>query len=330
MRTRCLLMAMLWVISARAEAQIQDITSPKGTIAVKTQDGLHALIDIAAPLTLDITSPKGTIAVKPQAGLSALIDVAAPLTLTVPGNGNAIVASSEAGAGLLARSGSGYAVSAEAGNIGVYAHNTTVTGNVAYLGSNCCAGDFYGNVSIRGTLTKTAGSFKIDHPLDPGGKYLSHSFVESPDMMNVYNGNVVLDERGRAVIDLPSWFEALNAEYRYQLTPLGAPAPNLYVAQEIVGNRFVVAGGAPRGKVSWQVTGIRHDAYANAHRIPVEEEKPLAERGTYLFPELAGKDPAASLRLARYPEVRPAMAIREAGMIPVADITGEAATADGK
>jgi hypothetical protein len=323
-------MAILWVISARAEAQIQDITSPKGTIAVKTRDGLHALIDVAAPPTLDITSPKGTIAVKTQAGLQAMIDVAAPLTLSVPGSGNAVVATSEGGAGLVARSGTGNAVLAESGAVAVYAHNTTVTGNVAYLGSNCCAGDFYGNVSVHGTLTKAAGSFRIDHPLDPGGKYLNHSFVESPDMMNVYNGNVVLDERGRAVVQLPSWFEALNGEYRYQLTPLGAPAPNLYVAQEIAGNRFVVAGGPAGGKVSWQVTGIRHDAYANAHRIPVEEEKPLAERGTYLFPELAGKDPPAGLRLARYPEVRPVVAVREAGMIPVADITGEAATADGR
>ena len=39
-------------------------------------------------------------------------------------------------------------------------------------------------------------------------------------------------------------------------------------------------------KVSWQVTGIRQDAWANAHRIPVEEEKPEQERGFYLHPEL--------------------------------------------
>jgi hypothetical protein len=38
-------------------------------------------------------------------------------------------------------------------------------------------------------------------------------------------------------------------------------------------------------KVSWQVTGIRHDAYANKHRIPIEEEKSEQERGRYLHPE---------------------------------------------
>ena len=44
----------------------------------------------------------------------------------------------------------------------------------------------------------------------------------------------------------------------------------------------------PSVKVSWQVTGIRHDAYANAERIPVEEDKPSQERGHYLHPELFG------------------------------------------
>ena len=132
--------------------------------------------------------------------------------------------------------------------------------------------------------SKSAGAFRIDHPLDPAGKYLSHSFVESPDMMDVYNGNVTLDGRGIATVQLPAWFEALNRDFRYQLTPLGAPGPNLYVAEEISGNRFVIAGGPPAGRVSWQVTGIRHDAYANAHRIQVEEEKPPAEQGTFRVP----------------------------------------------
>ena len=37
-------------------------------------------------------------------------------------------------------------------------------------------------------------------------------------------------------------------------------------------------------EVSWLVTGIRHDAIAEKHRIPVEEDKPEAERGKYLYP----------------------------------------------
>ncbi len=148
-----------------------------------------------------------------------------------------------------------------------------------------------GNVDITGSLSKGGGSFKIDHPLDPENKYLSHSFVESPDMMNVYNGNVVLDAEGRAVIDLPDWFEVLNRDFRYQLTPIGAPGPNLYVASEVSGNRFEIAGGAPGMTVSWQVTGIRHDRWADSNRIQVEEDKPADEQGKYLHPEVLDVDP---------------------------------------
>jgi hypothetical protein len=55
-------------------------------------------------------------------------------------------------------------------------------------------------------------------------------------------------------------------------------------------------------KVSWQVTGIRQDAWANAHRIPVEEEKPVAERGRYLHPELYGQPKEKGVEWAHRPE----------------------------
>ena len=158
-----------------------------------------------------------------------------------------------------------------------------------------------GNLNVTGTLTKGGGSFKIDHPLDPENKYLSHSFVESPDMMNIYNGNVVLDAKGQAVVTLPAWFDALNREFRYQLTAIGAPGPNLYIAEEITGNWFKIAGGKRGMKVSWQVTGIRQDAYANVHRIQVEEHKPVAERGTYLHPEAFGQSAEKGIKRAHHP-----------------------------
>jgi hypothetical protein len=145
-----------------------------------------------------------------------------------------------------------------------------------------------GDVFVGGTLTKLAGGFKIDHPLAPEERYLNHSFVESPDMMNVYNGNVTLDASGEAWVELPGWFEALNRDFRYQLTPIGAPGPNLYIAEEVKDNGFRIAGGTPGMRVSWQVTGIRHDPWAEANRIPVEEDKPSDEQGTYLQPEAYG------------------------------------------
>jgi len=132
------------------------------------------------------------------------------------------------------------------------------------------------------------GTFKIDHPLDPENKYLYHSFVESPDMMNIYNGIVTLGKDGSAEVTLPDWFEALNREFRYQLTCIGGFAP-VYVAKKVNGNRFKIAGGKPGMEVSWQLTGVRKDAYAETHRIQVEEMKPIAERGSYLHPEAFGK-----------------------------------------
>ncbi|MBZ5545347.1 MAG: hypothetical protein LAO07_16975, partial [Acidobacteriia bacterium] len=169
-------------------------------------------------------------------------------------------------------------------------------------GTGSLAGFFSGNLSVAGTLLKSAGSFKIDHPLDPANKYLLHSFVESPDMMNIYNGVVLLDANGEAWVDMPEWFEALNSDFRYQLTAIGAPAPGLYVAEEVSGNRFEIAGGKPGGKVSWQVTGIRQDAYAKQHRIPVEEEKPQSEKGFYVHPDLFGQPKEKSLPWAHHPE----------------------------
>jgi len=163
------------------------------------------------------------------------------------------------------------------------------------------AGLFSGDVLITGSLLKGGGSFKIDHPLDPANRYLSHSFVESPDMKNIYDGVVRLDSSGEATVEMPEWFGVLNRDFRYLLTPIGAPAPALYIAEEISANRFKIAGGAPGMKVSWQVTGIRQDAWANAHRIPVEEDKPEQERGYYLHPDLYGAPEDKGVEWTRYP-----------------------------
>jgi hypothetical protein len=158
-------------------------------------------------------------------------------------------------------------------------------------------GYFAGNLNVTGKLTKGSGSFKIDHPLDPANKYLSHSFVESPDMMNVYNGNVTTDRHGLATVNLPDYFEALNQDFRYQLTVIGQFAQAI-VKREIENNRFTIKTNRPLVKVSWQVTGIRHDAYANAYRIPTEEDKPTAEQGYYLHPEVFGQPASKNIQAA--------------------------------
>jgi hypothetical protein len=144
-----------------------------------------------------------------------------------------------------------------------------------------------GSVDVIGTLSKGGGSFKIDHPLDPANKYLYHSFVESPDMKNMYDGNITTDGAGLATVMLPDWFETLNRDFRYQLTVIGQFAQAI-VASEISGNQFSIRTDKPNVKVSWQVTGTRQDAFANAHRIQVEVDKAPEDRGHYLYPELVG------------------------------------------
>lgn len=118
-----------------------------------------------------------------------------------------------------------------------------------------------GSLLVNGDIKKHSGGFRIDHPLDPEHKYLNHSFVESPDMKNIYDGVVTLDDKGEADVQLPPWFETFNGDIRYQLTAIGAPAPKLHVAKEMRNNCFKIAGGAPGMNVSWQVTGIRQDKF---------------------------------------------------------------------
>lgn len=156
------------------------------------------------------------------------------------------------------------------------------------------AGLFYGNTWVAGTFYKNAGAFRIDHPLDPANKYLNHSFVESPDMKNIHDGVITTGADGLATVELPAWFETLNRDFRYQLTVLGQFAQAI-VRNEIKDNRFTIQTDKPGVRVSWQVTGIRQDPYAEAHRIPVEEDKPADARGRYVYPEGYGRSQALSI-----------------------------------
>jgi hypothetical protein len=164
------------------------------------------------------------------------------------------------------------------------------------------AGYFLGNVHVEGTLSKSSGSFEIDDPLDPANKILRHSFVESPDMMNIYNGNVTTNATGVAVIQLPDYFTALNENFKYQLTAIGQFAQAI-VSQEIQNNQFTIKTDKPNVKVSWQVTGIRKDPWAQKNRIVVEQEKSSQERGYYLNPKAYGLSEAKSIEYATHPEM---------------------------
>lgn len=214
-------------------------------------NGLHIINQSTAnrPLYVDNSSNQGIL-------------------LNSSGNASYAVSIGDAGTG------HGLRIDNSNGGRGLYVVNSG--GNYAgYFGGSSAS------VVVEGTLSKGGGSFMIDHPLDPENKYLYHSFVESPDMMNVYNGNIFIDNNGEAIVQLPDWFEALNKDFRYQLTCIGGYAP-IYIAEKLSNNQFKIAGGISGMEVSWQVTGVRQDPFANANRIQVEVDKPVDERGYYL------------------------------------------------
>ncbi len=202
----------------------------------------------------------------------------------------------------------GYASAIDGLPIGVFGRNDSIYGAGLYgWNTSGLAGHFTGDVYVNGDFSATGTkSFKIDHPLDAANRYLYHFAQESPEVQNVYNGVATLDARGEALVALPEYFAALNAgPFRYQLTPIGAPMPNLYIAEEIQGDRFKIAGGVPGKKVSWEVTAIRNDPYLRDHPASVEVDKPTHEKGTYIYPEGYGQPEELGVDL-RFGRERPA------------------------
>ena len=107
-------------------------------------------------------------------------------------------------------------------------------------------------------------------------------------MMNIYNGIIVTDNYGIAIVELPEYFQSLNKDFRYQLTCIGSFA-NAIILNKINNNSFTIKTDKPNIEVSWQVTGIRKDPYAENNRIKVEVDKEKEHRGKYLHPIEYGK-----------------------------------------
>lgn len=163
------------------------------------------------------------------------------------------------------------------------------TGRAGVVGIGKLAGSFSGTVGVAGNLAVSGvKAFHIDHPLDPANKYLNHAAVESNEVLNVYSGNITTDLGGMASVVMSNYFSALNGDCRYQLTVVGQFAQAI-VFREIENNTFVIKTDRPSVKVSWQVTGVRQDAWMKNHPLQIEEDKPERERGYYLHPELFGQ-----------------------------------------
>jgi hypothetical protein len=217
-------------------------------------------------------------------------------------------ASSKGGLGVYGRGGIGRGVG-QSGGTGIY--------GIAGEGQNGAvdgfAGAFVGEVIVYGNFTVGGGgtkNFKIDHPLDPENKYLYHAAIESSEVLNIYSGNVTTDENGDVAVTLPDWFEAVNRDFRYQLTVVGTFAQAI-VSDEVKNHLFKIKTNAPGVKVSWQVTGVRSDAAMRKHPFKVEAEKLQSERGFYLAPEAYDQPAERGIRWARNPQMKEELELKQ-------------------
>jgi hypothetical protein len=196
----------------------------------------------------------------------------------------------------------GYAQATTGTNFGVVGRSESPSGRGVVGVAEASTGTNYGvlgrtNSSANGWGVYAGGrlgasgtkSFQIDHPLRPETHFLNHFCIEAPEPYNLYRGTVTLDAQGEAWVQLPDYFEAINRDASYHLTPIGAAMPNLHVAAEIQGNRFKIAGGAPFKKVSWEVKAVRNDPWVQQYGYQTEQEKPKEYQGLYLHPELYGQ-----------------------------------------
>lgn len=142
----------------------------------------------------------------------------------------------------------------------------------------------YANGDFGAAGTK---AFAIDHPLDPEHKYLKHYSIESNEVLNMYRGTVAFDNNGEAIVTMPDYFDAVNANFSYQLTPIGGYAP-LYIKEKLNNGKFIIAGGTIGMEVSWTVYAERNDPYLQKHpeSKQVEVNKEEWNQGKYLQPDL--------------------------------------------
>ena len=293
-----------------------------GTGVVGTSgDGTAGVFTSTSGVGMSINAAYGEVVNSSIVGVSASAD---------DGSGNGTGVSAGGGATGVSATGGTYGVNATGGTYGVYSSMTTGTAAIYGRARNAggyfvgdanygvyasgqgygvyatspgvgirasgagWAGYFAGNVYVSGSCIGCLGTYQIDDPLDPANKYLSEAGVASSKMLDLYTGHVTLDANGEAWVDMPAWFQSLNEDFDYQLTCVGGYAP-VYVAQEIENNRFKIAGGKPGMKVSWQVTGVRHDPYALQHPITAEQEKTGGEKGKYLYPTAYGQPESAGI-----------------------------------
>jgi hypothetical protein len=286
------------------------IAAPTGDILFRTASNTVTAMDIASSgaifgTNLIFTSSNDTVNAGEFFGFTAPTGSGSGGTVGVTGQGGNADPNGDAngGVGVLGIGGAGGGGGSD-GPGGLFEGGDSVGlgDGVDSVAGSGFAGNFNGDVNVTGKITAGTKDFKIDHPLDPANKYLVHASVESSEMKNIYDGSITTDGQGQATVQLPEWFEVLNTDFRYQLTVIGQFAQAI-VAREIEHNQFEIRTSAPNVKVSWQVTGVRQDAYAKANPLVVEQAKEARQRGFYIHPELYGAPAEKQIEWARLPQM---------------------------
>jgi hypothetical protein len=160
------------------------------------------------------------------------------------------------------------------------------------------AGYFNGNVEVVGSVTGAGAAAVMDNPKDPSGSYLYQSAIVGGERVTFYNGNVKIGADKEATVKLPSYFEDINGDPRYQLTVVGKQA-QAWIKRGVQDNTFVIATDTEDVEVSWQVSGVRVDAWAKAKPFKETAAKTGQAKGKYLHPEAYGKPASAGINYER-------------------------------
>jgi len=292
------------------------IAAPTGNIYFRTASNAVTAMTIAPSGTVDVYG----LSESATSGLSG-----ANAFVGVGGNGDTNPNGNQTG-GVGVQ---GYGGSATFSGAGGAFYTGNGFGNEALYAQGGLAGNFTGDVMVSGAISAGTKDFKIDHPLDPANKYLVHASVESSEMMNIYTGNITTDSQGHATVHLPDWLEVLNTDFRYQLTVIGQFAQAI-IGRKIENNQFEIRTSAPNVEVSWQVTGVRQDAYAKANPLVVEQEKEARLRGFYIHPELYGAPEQKQIEWARHPQMMKKMQEVRARQLAMIRATAQPVVAHSK
>ena len=168
---------------------------------------------------------------------------------------------------------------------GAGVRGTSISGT-GVLGQHTGGG--YGVFSQGALGASGLKTFRIPHPLH-ADLDLVHYSAESPTPTNLYRGEAILDDTGRAIVHLPEYAQRWNRDWHYLLTPADGPVL-VYVATTMHDGAFTIAGDAPGIRVHWEVKARRDDPWVRAwgETRDVIEKSP-EQKGRYLQPELFGQ-----------------------------------------